>query len=108
MLSFRLTPEEYEQLHAVASVSGLGLPTFVRRAAFSSALLSVPAYEARQPNLVKADLAKIIGQLGRIASSANQLAKVANSTGTPLQAMSIIELQKELAAIRTHVVRLAK
>lgn len=104
-ISFRMTPDEHETLMATAAIHGLGLSTFSRRAVFNAISLPAPDYEARVPDKRKADLSKMIGQLGRIASSANQLAKIANSTGTPTQAMVILELQKELSAIRTQLVK---
>jgi len=80
ILSFRLTPDEAAQLRAVASSQGMGPTTFARRAAFSAAALAVPNYEAQTPDPKKAELARVLGLVGRMASNLNQIAKVSNTT----------------------------
>lgn len=97
VLAFRMTPDEAFQLRAVASSQNLGVTTFARRAAFQAAALSSPEYERRTPDPAKADLAKILGQIGRMASNLNQLTKLAN---TNKQVQEIKELKVLFAEVR--------
>lgn len=103
VMSFRLMPQEHETIRLAASARGLGPTTFARRAAFAAAGLPAPRNErASNPNA--ADLAKVLGQLGRIASSANQLARVANATRAAASASAALAIVDELARIRQELV----
>lgn len=104
VLAFRMTPDEWEALRAAAAMSGLGPTTFARRAAFAAAAIATPVYEARTPNPNKVELAKALGLLGRMASSLNQLAKVANSAGQLHSPKLIKELTNEVRALRSDLV----
>jgi len=104
VISFRMTSDESEALRAAAAMSGLGPTTFARRAAFAAAALPAPAYEARTPNPNKVELAKALGLLGRMASSLNQLAKIANSAGQLHSPKLIKELTNEVRALRSDLV----
>lgn len=105
VLAFRMTPDESAQLRAVAASQGMGPTTFARRAAFAAAALPTPVYEAKIANPGKAELAKILGQLGRMASSLNQLAKVANSSKSPASAKELKVLFAEVRALRTDLLK---
>lgn len=103
LLSFRLMPDEHEAIRLAASARGLGPTTFARRATFAAAGLSAPRNE-RAPNPNAADLAKVLGQLGRIASSANQLAKVANATKAAASVTASLAIVDELTRVREELV----
>lgn len=103
ILTFRLTPEESAQLRAVAASQGIGPTTFARRAAFAAAALSTPEYEARLPDPKKADLAKLLGQVGRMASNLNQLTKLANTTKQLPDARVIKLLAGEVRELRNNI-----
>ncbi len=103
VLSFRLKPHEHETIRLAASAHAIGPTTFARRATFAAAGLPAPRNE-RASNPRAADLAKVLGQLGRIASSANQLARIANSTRSPASASAVLAIVDELARIRQELV----
>lgn len=103
LLNFRLTPEDYEVLVLASAVSGMGPSTFARRAAFRAASLVVPDYE-RKADPIAADKARILGELGRIGSNANQLARIANTTRSAPAAQAVAALVEELRALRASVV----
>lgn len=81
LMTFRLTPEDHAAIVAAAADRGVGPTTFARQAAFRAAGLGRPAYERRGPNPVAALMARAIGELGRIGSNMNQIARVANARG---------------------------
>lgn len=103
LLSFRLKPGEHETIRLAASARGVGPTTFARRATFAAAELPAPRTE-RAANPCAADLAKVLGQLGRIASSANQLARIANSTRSPASVSAALAIVDELARVRQELV----
>ncbi len=103
VMSFRLMPSEHEAIRLAASARGLGPTTFARRAAFAAAGLPAPRNE-RAPNPNAADLAKVLGQLGRIASSANQLARVANATRAAASVTASLAIVDELTRVREELV----
>jgi len=103
MLSFRLTPDEHAQLIAVAAVSGVGLPTFVRRAAFASAALPAPAYEGRRGDKMIVDYTKILGAVGKIGNNLNQLSRLANSKKSMPEQKELRLLFAEIRALRQDI-----
>lgn len=82
LLAFRLTPEDRAVVDAAAAAAGIGSTTFARRAALRAAGATSPAYERRAPRADAAMLDRIFGELGRIGANINQIAKVANATGS--------------------------
>lgn len=106
VFSFRMTPDEAAQLRAVASSQGLGPTTFARRAAASAAALPIPAYEARTPDPKKADLAKVLGQIGRMASNLNQLTKLANTMKAMPEPRELKLLFGEIRELRKNLLEL--
>jgi len=104
MLSFRLTPDEYEQLAAVASVSGVSIPIFIRRSAFAAAALPVPAYEGRTPCKTAAEYTRILGAVGKIGNNLNQLTKIANLTKSAPAQKELRLLFAEIRALRTDII----
>jgi len=84
---------------------GMSLGTFVRSSALRAANLPVRPTLQRRDRLAKA-FAQVVGLLGRIASSANQIAKAANQGRIlPGDAVLAIErLEKQLVAVRQAVV----
>lgn len=102
-LSFRLTPDEHEAIRAAAAMQGIGPTTLARRSAFAAASLPAPAYEQRW-NPVSADLARVLGLLGRIASSANQLAKHANASQDIRDRVSVYALVDQLKHVRASLI----
>jgi len=108
MLSFRLTPDEYDQLSSVASVSGIGLPTFVRRVACQAAALPVPSYEAKQPDKSAADYSRLLGAIGKIGNNLNQIAKVTNASKSPPAVKELKVIFAEIRALRADLIQSAK
>lgn len=104
-LSFRLTPDEHEAVKAAAEMQGIGPTTLARRAAFQAAALSAPGYEAKGRDPRKMDMARALGLLGRIASSANQMAKAANTTGEMRSVVAVHALAHELREFRKELVK---
>lgn len=96
IISIRVTPDEYDQVSAMAAVSNTSVSAFCRRAAFSAAALPMPSYENKAPEKAAAELRVVLGQIGRISSNLNQLTKLANS-------IKSVPVQKDLRIIFAEV-----
>jgi hypothetical protein len=111
VVSIRLTPDEAAHLDAAGQAlkHPRGRTDFCRAAALHAARARVPPPSKpirrparRMPALDTRLLGQILGQLGKIGGNVNQLARVANSTGTSPVALS--DLAAEVSAIRQAVV----
>jgi hypothetical protein len=79
-------------LTAAAAQAGLSVGAYLRTMALGS-----PGPRAvRRPSVERADLARLLGELGKIGSNVNQLARAANTSGD----MPAVD---ELAAITADV-----
>ena len=78
--TIRLTPDERAAVAAAADAQGLGPSTFARNATLKAAGRTPPAIRKRH-DAVAGVIGPVLGELGRIGSNINQIARVANSTG---------------------------
>jgi len=78
--TFRMTPPEREAVRTAAASRDMGVSSFARVSTLRAAHLT-PISPPRRDELGQA-LGPVLGELGRIGSNINQVAKVANSTGS--------------------------
>ena len=72
--SVRLSDEERAVVDAAAERAGLETGSYIRQV-----LLGAPApRQMRRPQIERKELAKLLGELGKIGSNLNQLAKASN------------------------------
>lgn len=96
-LPVRLTPFEHEKLQRLSAQSGLKMGAFVRK----MALGDEGEGAQKEPPPDQQLLASILGQIGKIGSNANQLAKRANTDGFGSIAPSDLkELMESISNIR--------
>lgn len=95
--TFRLSPEEVDLLRATAEAQGYGPSAFARKVVLAALGVSVRPRRLPQPDAVI--LARLLGELGRIGSLANQIARVANTTGQVGSAAAIDALRAELQTL---------
>ena len=93
--SVRFTPQEAEQVKAIADRSGLPVAALLRQ----NLLDAPPPRAARKPTVNHKAVAKLLGQLGKIGSNLNQLTKHANAGR--YQENSIELALRDLAELRT-------
>lgn len=79
-ISIRLSDPEVAIVTSAAELIGESPTAFLRRTALDAAGLPVPPLRRERDALAK-EVASFLGFLGRIASSANQVARVANMNG---------------------------
>lgn len=87
--TIRLTSDERAAVVAAAEAVGLGPSSFARFATVQAAGRIPPTVRKRHDTTAKT-IAPFLGELGRIGSNINQIARVANSTGD-LAALSAAE-----------------
>lgn len=102
LMTFRLTPEDHAAIVAAATEHGVGPTTFARRATFRAARLGSPSYERRSPDPMAAVLARAVGELGRIGSNVNQVARVANAR-RDVDMAAFVDAMAELRALRADL-----
>jgi len=94
--TLRLTPEERQALVAAAEAQGLGPSTFARKAALEAA--GAPVVVRRRRDVLAAAMGPLLGELARVGSNINQVARHVNRGGSPAAA--------ELATLRSEVEQL--
>jgi hypothetical protein len=94
-VSVWLTPEERAKLTSRAERAGVSLGAYVR----SSCLDTPPPRTARRPHPDKAELARLLGAVGKIGGNINQLAKLANAGAWP-EAAAIYEARADILWMR--------
>jgi len=73
-LTIRFTPEERASIDTAAERAGLTSGSYARQT-----LLGAPApRQVRRPPVERRELARLLGELGKIGGNLNQLAKAAN------------------------------
>lgn len=83
LLSVRFNEAEWQSLNARADSAGLSLGGYLR----SVVLETPPPRQSRRPPVVVQELAQLMGQIGKIGSNINQLARIANMGGWPEAAL---------------------
>ena len=97
-LTIRLSAEERAAIDEAARRSGLTSGSYARQL-----LLGAPTpRQVRRPPIERQELARLLGQLGRIGSNLNQLAHAANS-GLPVARIDIADALNGLRAMRDAI-----
>ena len=73
----RLTDAEHAALVALAERAGLSLGGFARRVLLDAP----PPRQSRRPPVERAELARLLAQIGRVGGNVNQIARALNAGG---------------------------
>ncbi len=99
-LTVRLAADERAAIEAAADRAGLTAGSYARQA-----MLGAPApRQVRRPPVERKELARLLGELGKIGGNLNQLARAANS-GILVYGNEIDAALGELRAMRGAVLR---
>lgn len=97
VVPFRVSPEEYATLTNLADREGLTVGSYIRWQSIEKPANEKPTTRARRrPTIEVHTVSALLGQLSKIGSNLNQIAKRANSGDRPL----LLELDETLAACR--------
>lgn len=102
VISFRVDPAEHDRIKLEADRAGVTIGTFARDVLIGS---QAPR-RVRRPPAEKAELVRILGELGKIGSNVNQLAAKANiGLLRVLDPMALAQLQDDLDEVRDDLMR---
>ena len=96
--SVRLSVDERAELVRRAEAAELSLGAYWKSAVFNLP----PPRKSRRPRTDTAELAKLLGQLGRVGNNINQLARTLNAEGS-VEIPELTQALKDLADIRAAV-----
>lgn len=97
-LTIRLTPEEKAEIIAKAERAGLEPGSFARR----TLLDEPPPRQVRRPPVERKELARLLGELGKIGSNLNQLARDSNE-GEPPYRNEVLAMLASLLPVKDAV-----
>lgn len=103
--TLRLTPEERARLAVAAEAKGLGPSSLARLVVVREIGLPDPDIR-RKPDGLRQDIARVLGELGRIGSNVNQVARVANATGDVASIVAVHGLRDQLQELTQAVLEL--
>ena len=102
VVPFRVSPDEYAALTQLANREALTVGSYIRRQSIERPTKEKPTTRARRrPTIEVQTVSALLGQLSKIGSNLNQIAKRANSGDRPL----LLELDETLAACRQVAAR---
>lgn len=97
-LHVRLTPQQHDELKKRAADHGYDtVAGYVTARCFSQ------QGKRTQPPLIRQDLARVVGQLGKWGGNLNQIARAMNSGGGSIRADQIAELQQQVRELSLMV-----
>jgi Bacterial mobilisation protein (MobC) len=99
VLGIRLTADEHAALTAASERAGLALAGYAR----SQLLSAPPLRQARRPPVERAELARLLGELGKVGSNVNQMARALNGGGAAPVPADLAAMQADIAEIRAAI-----
>jgi hypothetical protein len=99
-LTIRFTPEERAAIDAAAEKAGLTSGSYARQVLLGAP----PPRQVRRPPVERAELARLLGELGHIGGNLNQLAHTGN-LGMPVNGHSLAEALEALKLLRDAILK---
>jgi hypothetical protein len=97
---FRFDSAEDAALEAAAAEAGLSVTAYVRQRTIGSA-----GVRSLRKRIDLAELARLLGETGKIGSNVNQIARVANANGDLPTVSRLDEIWQELSQMRAALMR---
>lgn len=99
-LTIRLTPDERRAIDDAAERAGLTAGSYAR-----GVVLGAPApRQVRRPPVERAELARLLGEIGHVGANLNQLAHTAN-TGVDTDRGALLVVLKSLVDVRNAILQ---
>lgn len=105
LVAIRLTPEDHARIVAAGAAQGLGPSSFARVATVLAAGGPAPDVR-RKADPIRQDLARVLGELGKVGNNVNQLTRVAHASGDVGSIVAVERLRGELEDLTRAVLRL--
>jgi hypothetical protein len=101
LIHLRCTDHERTAIQAVAEQAGFSVGALLRLLALGSA----GPRAVRKPPVERAELARILGALGKIGSNINQISKAVHTTRNLPSWSELAEIKADIAEMRAAVLR---
>jgi len=99
IVPIRFSAEQYERLGEKARRAGLTIGTWAR-----TILLGSPGPRAvKRPPVEKAELARLLGAIGKLGGNVNQIAKALNEGRDAPSLAELAEMRSDIAAMRAEI-----
>jgi len=98
-IAVRVTDDQWGKLDTKAAARGLKIGGYLRTVALGSA----GARTMKRASAERVELARLLGELGKLGSNVNQIAKAFNSTGAVPTPPELTAMQTDIAAMRSAV-----
>lgn len=95
-ISLRCTAKDHAAISAAAARAGLSIGAYLRALALGSA----GPRAVRRPPIERKELARLLGQLGKVGSNINQLARSYNQTGIRPGFPELVAIRQEIGEMR--------
>jgi uncharacterized protein (DUF1778 family) len=96
-MTVRVTVEDRSKIADAAGKAGLSVGEFVRTVTLGTALPSA----AKLPLVDRQQLVRLLGELGKVGSNVNQIAKAFNSASAVPEVQALAAMRADLAAMRS-------
>jgi hypothetical protein len=100
-IAVRLTDDDHSFLEQTAKEAGLSVGAFLRTIALGTA----GARAVKRPPIDRKQLAKLLGEIGKLGSNVNQIAKWANTDRAAPSRAEIARMCEDIAAMRAEVMK---
>ena len=100
-IAVRLTDDDHSFLEQTAKDAGLSVGAFLRTIALGTA----GARAVKRPPIDRKQLAKLLGEIGKLGSNVNQIARWANTDRAAPSFAEIVSMREDIAAMRAEVMK---
>ena len=100
-IAVRLTDDDHSFLEQTAKEAGLSVGAFLRTIALGTA----GARAVKRPPIDRKQLAKLLGEIGKLGSNVNQIARWANTDRAAPSMAEIARMREDIAAMRAEVMK---
>jgi hypothetical protein len=100
-IAVRVTERDRERIEQAAREAGLKIGGYLRALALGSA----GPRAVKRPRAEREQLARILGEIGKLGSNVNQLAKWSNTDKSAASRDDLAQMRAAIAAMRAHVMK---
>jgi hypothetical protein len=100
-IAVRCTLDDHAFIGETAAQAGMSIGAFLRTVALGRA----GARAVKRPRIESEQLAKLLGEIGKLGSNVNQIAKWANTDRAAPSAAEIARMREDISAMRAEVMK---
>ena len=100
-IAVRCTLDDHAFIGETAAQAGMSIGAFLRTLALGTA----GARAVKRPRIEREQLAKLLGEIGKLGSNVNQIARWANTDRAAPSMVEIARMGEDIAAMRAEVMK---